>query len=122
MLVLSLNRMFKNVPSTIQDMSHQLQKHISDMYSDLVLRQLLARHNWENKKPSWHFLSTCLSDGLAALLSYGHRDSFALKMLTYGSWQDLCTGGLELKIEPEQGEKLRVPLIKCLKVDLHSEV
>lgn len=63
-------------------MSHQLQKHTSDVHSDLVPRELLARHNWVKQKA---FLALSehisLSDGSAAPLSYGHRDSFALKML-----------------------------------------
>lgn len=73
-------------------MSRKLQKHTSDVHSDLVPRELLARNNWAKQKA---FLALSerisLSDGSAAPLSYGHRDSFALKMLMQGSWQDLCT-------------------------------
>lgn len=36
----------------MRHMSHQLQKHTSDVHSDLVLRDLLARHNWAKLKES----------------------------------------------------------------------
>lgn len=80
----SIYYLFKNVPPYYtRQVSHQLQKHTSDVQSDLAPRGLQARHNWAKQKAvlalSEHF---SLSNGSAAPLSNGHRDAFALKMLT----------------------------------------
>ena len=81
---LSIYYLFKNVPQYYtRQVSHQLQKHTSDVQSDLAPRELQARHNWAKQKT---FLALSehisLSNGSSAALSYGHRDAFTLKMLT----------------------------------------
>lgn len=48
---LSIAYLFKNVPQYYtRQVSHQLQKHMSDVESDLAPRELQARHNWAKQK------------------------------------------------------------------------
>lgn len=82
----------KMYPSTMWDTCHVSYRNTHQMCIQIWFPEgFWPNTTGQNRELSWHFLSTSLGDGSAALLSHGHKDSFTLKTLTYGSWQDLCT-------------------------------